>query len=202
MLYVLKGMFKGVLKGCLKGCWKEEDEEDEVRQKMVLFRRSSLLPEDLGVSHPDPLCEPQAIRDTVPEPFTEEDEVRIPQRLVQDGLLSSPQLEAVALAARRFRQASGGARSGFLLGDGTGCGKGRCIAALILDQWNQGKRRHVWMSATSDLYQDAVRDLHDLKTDIPICNLSEVKAKGFLDDDKKDRQLSKLGKKKAGMSKR
>lgn len=105
----------------------------------------------------------------------------------------------MALAARRFRsQLSTGARSGFLLGDGTGCGKGRCISALILDQWNQGNRRHVWMSATSDLYQDAVRDLHDLKTNIPICKLSEVKAKGLLDDDKKDRQLSKLGKKKVG----
>ena len=54
------------------------------------------------MSHPDPLCEPQAIRDTVPEAFTEEDEVRIPQRLVQDGVLSSPQLEVCKKKKRCF----------------------------------------------------------------------------------------------------
>ncbi|CAK9089715.1 unnamed protein product [Durusdinium trenchii] len=179
----------------------EEDADGEApRQKTVLFQRSSLLPDDLGVSHPDPLCEPQAIRDTIPEPFGPEDEVRIPQRLVKEGLLSSPQLEAIALAARRFRcSLSTGARCGFLLGDGTGCGKGRCIAALILDQWNRGNRRHIWMSANSDLYQDAVRDLQDLKTGIPICNLARVKARGNLDSDKSDPELSKLGKTKDGV---
>ena len=30
---------------------------------------------------------------------------------------------------------------------GTGCGKGRMIAACILDRWNRGYRRHLWMSA-------------------------------------------------------
>ena len=35
-------------------------------------------------------------------------------------------LQAVGLAARRFQQGlPSGARCGFLLGDGTGCGKGR-----------------------------------------------------------------------------
>eukprot|EP00435_Cladocopium_sp_Y103_P072179 s165_g39.t1 len=179
-----------------------EDPEAEVpQQRMVLFQRSSLLPEDLGVSHPDPLCEPQAIRDTLPPPFEpEDDEVRIPQQLVREGLLSSPQLEAVALAARRFGcSLSTGARCGFLLGDGTGCGKGRCIAALLLDQWNRGNRRHVWISATTDLYQDAVRDLQDLKSGIPICNLARVKCRGNLDSDRSDAELQKLGKNKDGV---
>lgn len=177
----------------------DEDPEAEVpQQRMVLFQRSSLLPEDLGVSHPDPLCEPQAIRDTMPPPFEPEDEVRIPQQLVRDGLLSSPQLEAIALAARRFGcSLSTGARCGFLLGDGTGCGKGRCIAALLLDQWNRGNRRHVWISATTDLYQDAVRDLQDLRSGIPICNLARVKCRD-LDLEKSD-ELQKLGKNKDGV---
>ncbi|CAE7639145.1 SBNO1 [Symbiodinium pilosum] len=160
-----------------------------------------MLPDDVGIDHPDPLCEPQAIRDTKPEPFSAKDQIRIPLRIVQGGMLSSPQLEAVALASRRFQQRlPSDARCGFLLGDGTGCGKGRCIAALILDQWNAGNRRHVWISATADLYQDAIRDLQDLKTGIPVCNLARVKSRGKLDAaHSADPELAKLGKAKDGV---
>eukprot|EP00930_Biecheleria_cincta_P044883 TRINITY_DN30922_c0_g1_i1.p1 TRINITY_DN30922_c0_g1~~TRINITY_DN30922_c0_g1_i1.p1 ORF type:complete len:1561 (-),score=286.50 TRINITY_DN30922_c0_g1_i1:353-5035(-) len=180
-----------------------DDEEDTIAdsQRVALFCRSAMLPPDLGKDHPDPLCEPRSIRDTCPEPFGLGDDVRIPRWLVDTGSLSSPQLEAVSLAARRFRKTlPGGARCGFLLGDGTGCGKGRCIASLILDQWNRGARRHVWISATTDLYQDAVRDLQDLKTGIPVCNLSRVKPIGELDEQENGgTELAKLGKEKDGV---
>ncbi|CAE7253047.1 let-765 [Symbiodinium sp. CCMP2456] len=178
-----------------------EDDDDGNEARVVSFRRSCMLPDDVGIEHPDPLCEPQAIRDTKPEPFTGQDSIRIPLRLLEDGKLSSPQLEAVGLAARRFQQSlPSGARCGFLLGDGTGCGKGRCIAALILDQWNSGSRRHVWLSATADLYQDAIRDLQDLKTGIPVCNLARVRTRGALDAaHSADPELAKLGKNKDGV---
>ncbi|CAE7649463.1 pksJ [Symbiodinium microadriaticum] len=178
-----------------------EDDDDGNEARVVSFRRSCMLPDDVGIEHPDPLCEPQAIRDTKPEPFTGQDSIRIPLRLLEDGKLSSPQLEAVGLAARRFQQRlPSGARCGFLLGDGTGCGKGRCIAALILDQWNSGSRRHVWLSATADLYQDAIRDLQDLKTGIPVCNLARVRTRGELDAaHSADPELAKLGKNKDGV---
>jgi hypothetical protein len=52
--------------------------------------------------------------------------------------------------------------SGFFLGDGTGCGKGRVIAAVIWHLWNSGERRCVWMSSSPDLITDARRDLKDL----------------------------------------
>merc|ERR1719162_2443492 len=120
--------------------------------------------------------------------------------LVKEGLLSSPQLESVALASRRFRQTlPGGARCGFLLGDGTGCGKGRCIAALIMDQWNRGARRHVWISATVDLCADAVRDLNDLRSGIPVCNLSRVKHYGALDEMKGNTEVMALGPERDGV---
>lgn len=63
------------------------------------------------------------------------------------GKISHLQAEAVALAAsKHLNHLPGrkGARAGFLCGDGTGVGKGREIAALILDQMARGKRRHVW----------------------------------------------------------
>jgi hypothetical protein len=37
-----------------------------------------------------------------------------------------------------------GARRGFFIGDGTGVGKGREIAGIILDNWRQGRKKAVW----------------------------------------------------------
>ncbi|MBV1686421.1 strawberry notch family protein [Novosphingobium sp. G106] len=49
-------------------------------------------------------------------------------------------------------------RAGFMVGDGTGVGKGRQIAACILDRWCQGQRRAVWISKSAALLEDARRD--------------------------------------------
>ena len=48
--------------------------------------------------------------------------------------------------------------SGFMLGDGTGAGKGRQSAAIILDNWLKGRRRAVWISKSDKLLEDAQRD--------------------------------------------
>ncbi|RJE87179.1 strawberry notch-like NTP hydrolase domain-containing protein [Paracoccus onubensis] len=53
--------------------------------------------------------------------------------------------------AIRFRQ-------GFMIGDGTGVGKGRESAAIILDNWMQGRRKAVWISKFDKLLEDAQRD--------------------------------------------
>jgi P-loop containing NTP hydrolase pore-1/C-terminal domain on Strawberry notch homologue len=49
-------------------------------------------------------------------------------------------------------------RTGFFIADGTGVGKGREGAAIILDQWNRGRRRAIWLSRSSALIEDARRD--------------------------------------------
>ncbi|WP_287095453.1 strawberry notch family protein, partial [Mesorhizobium sp.] len=56
-----------------------------------------------------------------------------------------------AKGAIRFRQ-------GFFVGDGTGVGKGRESAAIILDNWMQGRRKAVWISKSDKLIEDAQRD--------------------------------------------
>lgn len=56
-----------------------------------------------------------------------------------------------AARAVRFRQ-------GFMIGDGTGVGKGRESAAVILDNWMQGRRKAVWISKSDKLIEDAQRD--------------------------------------------
>ena len=49
-------------------------------------------------------------------------------------------------------------RKGWMLGDGTGCGKGRQVAAVVLDQWLRGRRRALWLSQSDKLLEDARRD--------------------------------------------
>uniref|UniRef100_UPI000AF06695 strawberry notch-like NTP hydrolase domain-containing protein n=1 Tax=Novosphingobium naphthalenivorans TaxID=273168 RepID=UPI000AF06695 len=56
-----------------------------------------------------------------------------------------------ATASVRFRR-------GFMLGDGTGAGKGRQSAGIILDNWLQGRRKAVWISKSDKLIEDAQRD--------------------------------------------
>ena len=49
-------------------------------------------------------------------------------------------------------------RRGWMLGDGTGCGKGRQVAAIVLDQWLRGRKRALWLSQSDKLLEDARRD--------------------------------------------
>ncbi|HVZ07909.1 bifunctional class I SAM-dependent methyltransferase/DEAD/DEAH box helicase [Rhodopila sp.] len=49
-------------------------------------------------------------------------------------------------------------RRGCMIGDGTGVGKGRESAGIILDNWMQGRRKAVWISKSDKLIEDAQRD--------------------------------------------
>lgn len=53
-------------------------------------------------------------------------------------------------------------RAGFLLGDGAGMGKGRTLAGFVLENICRGRNKHIWISVSSDLYEDAKRDLTDI----------------------------------------
>ncbi|KAF4689415.1 hypothetical protein FOZ60_001665 [Perkinsus olseni] len=132
-----------------------------------------------AVPHPDQLAETMLMATTAMPPLRDE-EVRIPKFWVRpwlrSGKISSLQLEAVAYAVRKFRvDAEAEKPSGFCLGDGTGCGKGRVVAALMLHLWNMGYRRLCWITATPDLLQDARRDLQDLGAGrIPLLDFRRV----------------------------
>ena len=65
--------------------------------------------------------------------------------------ISSQAAPADAAGAVRFRR-------GFMLGDGTGAGKGRQSAGIILDNWLKGRRKAVWISKSDKLIEDAQRD--------------------------------------------
>ena len=122
------------------------DKEDETEGRQHAFRSSHVV--QVGGHHPDWLTEPAAVAEISLPRLSCEEQLYIPRSVAENGCLSSIQMESVAYAARRFRSyLPSGARAGYYLGDGTGCGKGRIIAALIWHLWNSGAKRHVWLSA-------------------------------------------------------
>ena len=68
-------------------------------------------------------------------------------------------------------------RRGWMLGDGTGCGKGREVAAIILDNRLRGRKKALWLSLSDKLVEDARRDwtaLGGLESDvIPLGNFRQ-----------------------------
>ena len=105
----------------------------------------------------------------------------LPAGLVAQGLLSDAQLESVIYAGDAHSQQLAGRwnvdatwdkveaapddhetairfRKGWFLGDGTGAGKGRQVAGVLLDNWLKGRRRAVWISKSDKLLEDAQRD--------------------------------------------
>jgi hypothetical protein len=59
-------------------------------------------------------------------------------------------------------------RAGFFMGDAAGIGKGRQIAAVLLDSLHRGRTRHLWVSVSRELQEDAKRDLRDLGCTVPV----------------------------------
>ena len=84
---------------------------------------------------------------------------KIPQSTITDGDLSDAQLEAVVYAGASHEKFLGdGSRRGFFIGDGTGVGKGREIAGVVLDNVGHGRPKHIWLSEKWPLFEDAKRD--------------------------------------------
>ena len=106
---------------------------------------------------------------------------KLPAAILHDGLLSDAQLETVIYAGEAHGAYLAGSwtvdetgdmvsaapddaadavrfRRGFFLGDGTGAGKGRQSAGIVLDNWCQGRRKALWISKSDKLLEDAQRD--------------------------------------------
>jgi predicted RNA methylase len=105
----------------------------------------------------------------------------LPANVIADGILSDAQLESVIYAGEAHSEFLAGSwtvdatfdvvaaardeaenavrfRRGWFLGDGTGAGKGRQVAGILLDNWLKGRRRALWISKSDKLIEDAQRD--------------------------------------------
>lgn len=125
--------------------------------------------------HPSKLVESMAMGSTpTPKPTYVP---HLPHETVAKRILSAAQLETIVFAGDAHERYLPGKylpsskslalepsetgkayRQGFFLGDGTGAGKGRQIAGIILDQWLRGRRKHIWISESASLLDDARRD--------------------------------------------
>jgi hypothetical protein len=128
-----------------------------------------------AVAHPTPLVESVAMGSiAAPIPAVRP---MVSAECLELGQLSEAQLETLIYAANAFERELAGSfqaidkgcaltpdseghryRCGYFLGDGTGAGKGRQVASVILDRWYHGERRHIWLSKNETLLEDARRD--------------------------------------------
>ncbi|MEM1298091.1 MAG: strawberry notch family protein [Pseudomonadota bacterium] len=159
--------------------------------------------------HPTPLVVSSAMAAICPP--VPDVEIRLPAHVLSQGLLSDAQAETLVLASGAFARDLPGAytadpetgamtavpdgvdgqgaryRQGFFLGDGTGVGKGRQVAALFLTAQGEGVTRGIWISKSDTLIEDARRDWQALggdprvilaqsawKPDAPITALSGI----------------------------
>ncbi|MBX9253584.1 strawberry notch family protein [Desmonostoc muscorum CCALA 125] len=150
-----------------------------------------------ALAHPSLLCESAALALVSPPAPTYKP--HLPSNIIAQGLLSEAQLESVIYAGQAHSEFLSGSyiiddswdnvtvaaqgeenavkfRRGWFLGDGTGAGKGRQCAGIILDNWCQERRKAIWVSKSSALIEDARRDWCALGgSEKDIIDLSNIK---------------------------
>jgi hypothetical protein len=86
------------------------------------------------------------------------------KKSVESGAFSDAQIEQIIYAGQAHSDMLAGSavRRGYMIGDGTGVGKGRQIAGVIWDNWNNGRKKALWITEKPTLFKDAKRDLIDV----------------------------------------
>lgn len=132
-----------------------------------------------ATEHPSSLVQSAAMASVAPPKPSYQP--RLPKRLINDGILSSAQLESVIYAGQSHSQFLKGNyqvddtldtvsvapedaqqavqfRRGYFIGDSTGVGKGRQVSAILLDNFLRPCKKALWISKSDTLLEDARRD--------------------------------------------
>lgn len=125
-----------------------------------------------GAPHPCDVTEAGTLSGVRLPPATYPLQASLPPHIIANGLLSALQLEGALYAAQRHQQIlHDGSRAGFFLADGAGVGKGRQIAAMLVDSLHRGNStKHAWFSVSTDLYLESKRDLLALGCNARVIN--------------------------------
>ncbi|XP_067934422.1 protein strawberry notch homolog 1-like [Watersipora subatra] len=155
----------------------EQEEADEEEEELgVAETYSDYMPSKvhIGVRHPDPVVETSSLSSVAPPDVWYN--LRIPEHIIDGGELSALQLEAITYACQRHEtMLPCEERAGYLIGDGAGVGKGRTVAGIIYENYLCGRKRALWLSVSSDLKEDAERDLADIGAKISVYPLNKFK---------------------------
>ena len=102
---------------------------------------------------------------------------QLPFEVISEGRISDLQLEDVIYAgqATSMLLPDGSTRKGHWNGDGTGIGKGREIYAFIYNEFQQGRRKAIHISASHQLCADAERDRDAVGVPLPIVHQAQFK---------------------------
>lgn len=100
----------------------------------------------------------------------------LPADVIAEGRISNLQLEDLIYAGQATNVLlPDGSCKGHWNGDGTGIGKGREIYSFIYNEFAQGRKKHVHISAAHQLRADAVRDRDALGLPLTIIHQADFK---------------------------
>lgn len=135
-------------------------------------------------AHPHPANVVESAAMASVEPPDPNYQHHLSQEVVAEGRISDLQLEDVIYAGQATEAIlPDGSRKGHWNGDGTGIGKGREIYAFIFDHLQQGRCKHVHISASHQLVADAERDRDAMGVPLPIIHQARLTAVDPVDVD-------------------
>ena len=131
-------------------------ESDDVSDTFARYKPQKAIIKG-AQAHPGELVQSHAMAAVEPPNVTYTP--NLPKTIITKGELSDAQLEAVVYAGQSFQQKlSSEETKGYFIGDGTGVGKGREIAGIIMDDFRHGSKKAVWISDKWELLESAKRD--------------------------------------------
>ena len=159
IFYILKSSFYQQTTGL--------EDEDEISEEEDIIEIEETYDDyvpckvQLGCKHPDLIVQSISLASIDPPDVWYK--LSLPEEIINSEALSDLQLEAIIYSCQLHeRILPDGSRAGFLIGDGPGVGKGRTLAGVIFENYLQGRKKSIWISASSDLTYDVVRDLRDI----------------------------------------